>query len=69
MGLVLPDKNYTFDEFWPVTRFEHLKKDFDEQTNEADDIHFAEVISLHNIEKDNGVKTKQVLIDRTNNIL
>ena len=65
--LVLPDKNYTFDEFRPVTSFEHLRKDFEEGTNETDNTHFAEVISLHNIEKDDGVETKEQLIDRTNN--
>lgn len=63
--LVLPDKNFTFDEYRPVTDFEHLKADFDNNTDEADETHFDEVISLHNIEKDAGVKTKDELIKRT----
>jgi hypothetical protein len=48
-----------------VTDFEHLKADFDNNTDEADETHFDEVISLHNIEKDAGVKTKDELIKRT----
>ena len=34
---------------------------------EQDDTHFAEVVGLHNIGKDNGVQTKEQLIERTNN--
>lgn len=65
--LVLPDKNFTFDEFRPITSFEHLKYDFEKEATEQDDTHFAEVISLHNIEKDDGVQTKEQLIERSNN--
>ena len=65
--LVLPDKNFTFDELRPVTKFEHLKDDFEKGVTEQDDTHFAEVVGLHNIGKDNGVQTKEQLIERTNN--
>ncbi len=65
--LVLPDKNFTFDAQRPITTFEHLKNDFGNATTETDDTHFNEVISLHNIENDKGVETKQQLIDRTKN--
>ena len=67
MILVLPDKKYTFDEHRPVTTFEHLKEDFKNNIDEADNTHFHEVISLHSITKDDGVETKQQLIERTNN--
>lgn len=65
--LVLPDKNFTFDELRPVTGFEHLREDFESNVDEHDETHFAEVIKLHKIEKDNGVNTKEQLIERTNN--
>ncbi len=65
--LVLPDKKFTFDAYRPVTTFEHLKEDFQKNIDETDDTHFEEVIRLHNIEKDAGVKTKHELIERTNN--
>ena len=65
--MVLPVKNFTFDELRPVTKFEHLKDDFEKGVTEQDDTHFAEVVGLHNIGKDNGVQTKEQLIERTNN--
>ena len=64
---MLPDKNHTFDENRPITTFEHLVKDFENGTGESDTTHFAEVINLHNIEKDGGIETQQELIERTNN--
>jgi predicted SAM-dependent methyltransferase len=65
--LVLPDKNYTFDQYRPVTTFEHLMEDLKKETDERDESHFDEVINLHDINKDEGLKTKQQLIERTNN--
>jgi SAM-dependent methyltransferase len=65
--LVLPDKNFTFDELRPVTKFEHLREDLEKETDEQDETHFVEIIKLHKIEKDDGVQTKEQLIDRTNN--
>ena len=65
--LVLPDKNFTFDELRPITTIEHLKKDYESQIGEDDATHFDEVINLHKMNKDNGVETKQELIDRTLN--
>ncbi len=65
--LVLPDKNYTFDEARPITTFRHLQEDFENQIDETDSTHFNEVINLHNIEKDNGTQTRDQLIERTNN--
>lgn len=65
--LVLPDKNFTFDELRPVTKFKHLQEDFENDIDEHDETHFTEVIDLHKMEKDTGVQTKQQLIERTNN--
>ena len=67
--LVLPDKNFTFDEARPFTTFEHLEKDFLQGIAENDTTHFNEVISLHNIKKDKGVQTYEQLVDRTINNL
>jgi predicted SAM-dependent methyltransferase len=65
--LVLPDKKFTFDEYRSVTTFEHLREDLENDTEETDDTHFEEIIKLHNIERDTGIKTKHELIERTNN--
>ncbi len=67
MILILPDKHYTFDKDRPTTNFEHLKEDFENNIDEKDDTHFDEIIRLHNLEEDRGVKTKEELITRTNN--
>ncbi len=67
MVLILPDKNHTFDANRTVTVFEHLKNDFENETDETDTTHFTEIINLHDIEKDNGIKNKDQLIERTNN--
>jgi predicted SAM-dependent methyltransferase len=65
--LVLPDKHYTFDEYRPITTFDHLKDDLQKGTDEKDETHFEEVINLHNLNKDTGIITKQELIERTYN--
>lgn len=65
--LVLPDPNFTFDECRPVTKFQHLKEDFEKDTDEKDETHFAEIISLHSFKKDTGVQTKEQLTERTRN--
>jgi len=65
--LVLPNKKFTFDEYRPVTTFEHLREDLINNTDETDNTHFEEVIRLHSMKKDEGVKTKLELIERTNN--
>lgn len=67
MILVLPDKRYTFDDNRNVTVIEHLINDFENEIDETDTTHFTEVINLHDIEKDNGIKNKEELFERTNN--
>lgn len=67
LALILPDKNFTFDNQRPYTSFEHLKQDFENNTDETDSTHFDEVNLLHNIGKDQGVKNQEELELRTKN--
>ena len=53
--LILPDSRFTFDRRRPVTKFEHLLKDFTENTAEDDLTHIAEILELHDISYDAGV--------------
>ena len=63
--LVLPNKEVTFDHQRPYTTFEHLLEDCTNNVTEADTSHFAEVVQLHDIEKDPGVRTFEELEKRT----
>lgn len=65
--LVLPDKRFTFDHKRPYTTFEHLVQDFEKNTNEQDTTHFNEITSLHDINNDQGIKSKDELIVRVEN--
>jgi SAM-dependent methyltransferase len=50
--VLLPDKNHTFDHRRPYTTFEHLKEDFERDTQEDDLTHLDEILFLHDLEKD-----------------
>jgi len=63
--LVLPDKDFTFDHKRPYTTFEHLRQDFNTETDENDTTHFEEVIQLHDIAKDSYLNSVDELISRT----
>lgn len=65
MLLVVPHKDKTFDHNRPVTKLSHLLDDFERNTLETDNTHFEEIISLHDIQMDEGVATKEELITRT----
>jgi SAM-dependent methyltransferase len=65
--LVLPDKNFTFDQRRPYTTFEHLVNDFENNTTEKDTTHFEEVIQLHDIERDDNITSVSELKNRTEN--
>jgi len=54
--LVLPDQRYTFDCRRQVTTFEHLLQDYKINTREDDLTHLEEVLSLHDLSYDEGVK-------------
>ena len=51
---ILPNKEGTFDHQRPVTTFEHLLNDLENNTNESDETHFNEVLQLHDLSKDPG---------------
>jgi ubiquinone/menaquinone biosynthesis C-methylase UbiE len=63
--LVLPDKEFTFDNKRPVTTLAHLIEDYKNNTTEEDSTHFEEVISLHDFKHDAFVQSKEDLIKRT----
>jgi SAM-dependent methyltransferase len=63
--LVVPHKDNTFDHNRPVTSMEHLISDYKNDTQENDTTHFEEVISLHDMTRDEGVDDKNALKIRT----
>ena len=65
-ALVLPDKEFTFDNKRPVTTLAHLIEDYKNNTTEEDSTHFEEVIALHDFKHDAFVQSKEDLIKRTN---
>jgi len=67
LALVLPDKEFTFDDKRPYTTFEHLVGDYNSNITEDDRTHFAEVLALHDLKKDTGVTSFHELKERTEN--
>ena len=63
--LVLPNKEFTFDNKRPITKLSHLIEDFTNHITEEDSTHFEEVIALHDFKYDTFVQTKEDLIKRT----
>jgi ubiquinone/menaquinone biosynthesis C-methylase UbiE len=64
--LVLPNKEFTFDNKRPITKLSHLIDDFTNNITEEDSTHFEEVITLHDFKQDTFVQSKEDLIKRTN---
>jgi len=54
--IVLPDSKYTFDCKRAITKFEHLLDDFKNNATERDTTHIEEIISLHDLSYDDGIK-------------
>ncbi len=50
--LILPRKESNFDHKRPITSFEHLKKDFENNTDESDLTHLGEILQLHDLKRD-----------------
>lgn len=50
--LILPRKESNFDHKRPITSFEHLKNDLENNTGEDDLTHFEEILELHDLKKD-----------------
>ena len=62
--LVLPNKKKTFDHKRKTTTLSHLLNDYANKITETDETHFEEIIELHDIEMDTGVKNSEELRDR-----
>ena len=52
MLLVLPNKDSNFDHNRPVTTFEHLLDDYNNEINEHDLTHLNEILALHDLSMD-----------------
>ena len=63
--LVLPNKEFTFDNKRPITKLTHLIEDFKNDITEDDNTHFEEVIALHDFKYDSFVQSKDDFIKRT----
>ena len=63
--LVVPHKDNTFDNRRPVTKLEHLIKDYENNVEENDSTHFEEINSLHDISMDDGIADSESLRIRT----
>lgn len=50
--LLLPRKDFNFDHKRPITLFEHLIDDFNNNVDESDLTHLDEILSLHDLELD-----------------
>ena len=63
--LVAPHKEGTFDHRRPITSMGHLIEDFERGTDETDDTHVAEVLELHDLERDPGSGGAESFRERT----
>lgn len=52
--IALPHKDATFDHRRPVTSVEHIRHDFEQQTDEHDLTHLPEILRLHDLSLDPG---------------
>ena len=50
--VLLPHRARTFDHRRPYTTFEHLRQDFENQVDETDQTHLAEILELHDLRLD-----------------
>jgi SAM-dependent methyltransferase len=65
MLIVLPYKDYTFDHYRQFTDFNHIKEDFEKNTQEDDLSHLEEILHLHDFEMDCSAGTKEQFRDRS----
>ncbi|MGC2517642.1 MAG: methyltransferase domain-containing protein [Burkholderiales bacterium] len=63
--LVLPHKDGTFDHRRPVTTLEHMIRDFEQQTTEADLTHLDEILKLHDLALDPAAGDPQAFRQRS----
>src|SRR5665213_3542841 len=50
--LVLPHRDGTFDHRRPITRIEHLIKDYEDRSDEGDQTHLEEILKFHDLRRD-----------------
>lgn len=50
--LILPRRESNFDHARPITTFQHLKRDFENNINEDDLTHLDEILKLHDLKRD-----------------
>jgi SAM-dependent methyltransferase len=67
--LIVPHRDATFDHKRPITTLSHLIQDYEQNMGEDDTTHFEEVIALHDIGRDRGVKDLAGFTERTKNNL
>ncbi len=65
--MVLPFKEKTFDHKRPVTSIDHILEDYNLNIDERDNTHFDEILNLHDLSRDPGVKNKNELTERIKN--
>jgi SAM-dependent methyltransferase len=63
--LIVPHKDGTFDHRRPGTTLKHLEDDLAKSMSEDDQTHVPEVIALHDVEADDGVASRDELIERS----
>jgi SAM-dependent methyltransferase len=64
--LVLPARDGTFDHRRPTTTIAHLVQDFETNVGEDDLTHLAEVLQLHDLSRDPGVRDGNTFRERAN---
>lgn len=65
--LVAPHLEATFDQKRPVTTIEHMLEDFGNDVGEDDTTHIAEVLELHDFERDPWVESREKFRERCDN--
>ncbi len=63
--ILLPERAHTFDHRRPVTTFEHLKQDFEQDTPESDLTHLDEILALHDLDRDKPAGTPEQFRERS----
>jgi predicted SAM-dependent methyltransferase len=63
--VAVPDKRVTFDWRRNTTDFEHIIMDYEAKVEENDQTHVEEIMRLHDLSKDPGVKSYEYFLERS----